>query len=160
MFCGLCYQHTGTVHCSCSICYRSIKQTRLIAQTQQQFDHTWECATFDLSMTSLRRTSFDRTSTAPTLCNRAPLSGGAAQSQGLRPFGDRPIFALCSLVLMPLFHNLRMPLEARGFTTGLGSMNCCVVLSQRTISEAPRSVWSVAHRREASWATSIIYSLI
>lgn len=57
----------------------------------------------------------------------------AAQSQGLHPFVDRPIFALCSLFLTPFLHNLHMPLKGRGFTRGLGSMNRCVVLSQRTI---------------------------
>lgn len=31
---GPCYQHSGTGRCSCSICCRSIKQSRLIARTQ------------------------------------------------------------------------------------------------------------------------------
>ena len=125
VFCGLCQQHSRTARCSCSICYRSIQQTRLIAQTQQQGDHTWE-----------REHPHTEASTErprPQIWQLGSTSWKAAQSRGLHPFVDGPIFALCSLFSMPFLHNLCGPLEGRGFTTGLGSMNRCVVLSQCTI---------------------------
>lgn len=130
VFCGLCSQHAGTLQCcSCSICCRSIKHTRLIADSTAiwphlrkrlvwfEFDSAWDAqASPEHPQHQLFSTSWR-----------------AAQSQNLHPFVVRPIFALCGLFLTPFLHNLRTLLEGRGFTTGLGSMNCCVVLSQPTI---------------------------
>lgn len=107
------------------------KQTILISLIKQQFDCTWEHATFDfLSSIQPAWDTHERTSKLLTLL----IWEGRWVIQPSTVCALISVCLLCSFFLSrPFSSTFICPPEGRSLTTGWGSMNCCVVLSQRRI---------------------------